>query len=118
MEYQDLKEKIEEILPLIQGFFESRGFEGIKESVDRDTGLPKLSTLAPNYDYQMSLTPKRYINADPDCELLFLKPSTADKYYHQRLITLRVVGQYWKLSYKGQEYYLSEQVLEAIYDDE
>ena len=118
MSEQDLKEKIDAIIPMVKAFFEARGFEGIEQSIDRDTRLPKIGTLASDYDYQMSLIPKQYINAAPECELTFTKPSVGDKYYHSRRITLRIDGAYWKFSYKGQDYYFTEQVLEAVYDDD
>ncbi len=118
MNHEDLKEKIEAIIPMIRAFFEARGFEGIEESIDSLTGLPKISTLASDYDYQMSLTPKLYMNSAEECELLFLKPSVGDTYYRQRSSTLTLKGGSWKFEYDGREYVLTPQVLEAIYDAE
>ncbi|MBA1286590.1 hypothetical protein [Pseudomonas aeruginosa] len=114
MTNEEIEAGVRQIIPTIWEFFESRGYEGITESVEKYTKLPQIGTIASDFDYQMSLTPKEYIGDDPFYELLFLKRNED----HQKLITLLPQAGHWKAKYKDQEFYFTEQILQAVYDQE
>ncbi len=116
MTNEEIKKRAQDLLQIIEEFFNEQGFEGISSFIDSETKLPRIRLTHENGHYQLLVKPSKDYENNLIYELNFTKPEAE---HSSKTTTLYLnENNQWKTKIHSKEYNFDRRILEAIYNQE